>query len=130
MSKKSMKEEDLDNEIDTMDEDQAPTKGKSGHLPPEKLNRYANDISAMKSDMDEIRGEIGATMKSFEEEGGHKKELKLALALKNMETIKAQDFIRSFEQYCHDLGVYDQHDLFDPVQPSQINKEAAQPAVH
>lgn len=95
------------------EEEMKATPGNTGTVDVKKLNKFAADYQSQKADMDEARGEIGALMKDFEEQGGHKKALKHALALKGMETSKAQDYIRSFEYYCHALGVYDQHDLFD-----------------
>lgn len=115
MGKPNKKTTDDDFE-DDMDEDQPAAKGKTGPIPPAKLEKTAKSVEKLKADMDKIRGDLGSEFKQFEEDGGHKLAFKLALKVKSMATIQAQEFIRSFEQYCHELGIYDQHDLFDPLE--------------
>lgn len=88
-----------------------------GGMTKQKLENFANRYKKLKAEADEIRGDMGPLLKDFEEQGGHKLALKTALKLQAMETSKAQDFYRSFENYCEALGIYDQHDLFDPVGP-------------
>jgi hypothetical protein len=108
---------------DDDDEEQTPVKGsQGGGVTGDKLKRVAKEYSAIKADADELRGDLGSLLKQFEEDGGHKAALKFALKLKSMESTKAQDTWRSLENYMHELGIFDQHDLFDPV-PAQ--REAA-----
>lgn len=88
-----------------------------GGMTKQKLENFASRYLKLKAEADEIRGDMGPLLKDFEEQGGHKLALKTALKVKNMETSKAQDFYRAFENYMEALGVFDQHDLFDPVGP-------------
>lgn len=99
----------------------------------EKIKSFSKNIHSAKAKMEMPTGEHGQLWRQFEEEGGHKKALKLAHQIQNMESVQAQEFIRNLHRYLDVLGVYDQHDLFDatPVigvppkaQPAQAELEA------
>lgn len=95
-----------------------------GGISPVKLEKYSKSYETIKAKLDQLRGDLGAEIKSFEEDGGNKAAFKLALKLKSMESAKAQDFWRSLESYMDMLGIFDQHDLFDPV-PGQAAMDDA-----
>lgn len=84
-----------------------------------QIKQTAAKYERSKADMDEARGEIGQMIKQFEEDGGHKKALKTAVALKNMESSKAQDYWRALQRYCNVLGVWDQGDMLDHAQAAE-----------
>lgn len=109
MSKKAKKIADFN------EEKQSRAGANQGGMSQTKLERYAGSYETIKAKMDQLRGDLGAEVKSFEEDGGNKAAFKLALKLKSMESAKAQDFWRSLETYMDMLGIFDQHDLFDPV---------------
>lgn len=109
-----------------MAKEEAEDSGEICQISPAKVKKFAQDINSYKANMDKSRGEIGQMFKQFEEDGGHKAALKAAMKVQSMETISAQEFIRNFVQYMKDIGVYDQHDLFDqPVLPA-VAEAAAQ----
>jgi len=98
-----------------------------GGIQDKDVKKFAADIISEKSKMDKHRGEIGQHFKQFEDKGGHKKAFKAALALDNMETSEAQDFLRSFNRYMSVLGITERLkaaiDMFDgeiemPEQPT------------
>jgi uncharacterized protein (UPF0335 family) len=95
--------------------EEKPVKANTSGISQKKLKDVAANLSSSKAEMDTYRGEIGQLMKQFEEDGGNKAALKFALRLRDMETLKAQDLWRSLESYMEMLGIFDQHDLFDPV---------------
>lgn len=86
-----------------------------GGMTKEKLLKTAKAYEALKAEADEVRGEMGPLLKDFEEQGGNKGAFKLAVKLKNMESNKAQDFLRSFDVYAHAFGIYQQLDMLDEV---------------
>lgn len=104
-------------EQDTTQSSQSSQSGQpsQGGITKDKLLYIASLVEEHNANLAEERGELGVLMKDFEEKGGHKKALRTALSLKAMETSKAQDFWRSLEQYMDMMGIFDQHDLFDPV---------------
>lgn len=114
------------NQVDEIDEaldEEDQQTSSQGPISDVKLKQVAGSISSLKADMDEIRGTLGQEMKQFEEDGGHKKALKIALSIKNMETIKAQELWRTLEHYMDKLGIFAQHDLFDPIEAKQSKKK-------
>lgn len=95
-------------------------------MPPEKVEKTAKNIRTYKAEMDKARGEVGQYFKQFEEEGGHKKALKTAMSIADMESVQAQEFWRCLIQYMDDLGVFEQQDLFDDVGAPMTNASQAQ----
>lgn len=92
-----------------------PRKITTGTMTADKIRQYAETVRSQKSDMDETRGELAATMKQFEEDGGHRQALKLALKIGGMDSTKAQAFWASLREYLEVLGIADQQDLFRDV---------------
>lgn len=73
--------------------------------------------------------EVGRIMNRFQEQGGNNKAFKLAVWTKQQEEAKAQDFVRSYIMYCHELGVFKQLDLLDEVPKFKVvNTTASRPA--
>lgn len=108
------------------DEEEFETEGKSGGISEKDLKKFSKEYGSLKSKMDDARSPLGALFKEFEEKGGHKAALKIAHKIADMESLKAQDFWRSLEQYLDWLGVFDQHDLIDDAARA-AKKEAKNP---
>ena len=73
---------------------------------PDKLCELVARIDTMKADMDDARSEMGSLYKHAEDDLGiNRMALKQAIKLKNMEALKRSDWLRSFQSYCHILGV-------------------------
>lgn len=101
--------------VEVLQQQTASEDGEIG-LSDKQLTDFHGNYARRKSDMDEVRGEMGALIKDFEEQGGHKAAFKLACKLKAMEDSKAQDFLRSLKRYCQVFGVFDQSDMFETQQ--------------
>src|SRR6185295_3278014 len=93
----------------------------------DQLVKASKEYARLKSKMDDARSPMGQFFKDFEEDGGHKAALKLAMKIADMESIKAQDFWRSLERYCDELGVFAQHDLLDDLARPAKNEAKAAP---
>lgn len=88
--------------------------GKHTGVHPEVLKSLASQCAAMKADMDESRGELGAKIKDAEETHGiHRGAFKLALKLRNMEDAPRADFLRALNDYIDKMGLRAQADLFE-----------------
>lgn len=95
----------------TQKDDAMPAKGPDATT----VKSYAGKIHRESEKKSKHQGEVGALYKQFENMGGHKNALKLALKLEAMETANAQDFVRSLGKYCTALGIFDQGDLFEDI---------------
>ena len=83
-----------------------------GSIDPDKLRELVARIDTMKADMDDARSEMGSLYKHAEDDLGiNRMALKQAIKLKNMEALKRSDWLRSFQSYCHILGVDAQAEL-------------------
>lgn len=78
----------------------------------EKLRKFAADISAEKSNMDEARGEVGQLFKQLEESGFDKSAFKFATKVKKMDSLKGQGLIVDLLAYMLALDVFGQFDMF------------------
>lgn len=86
-----------------------PKRGVTGDV----VRSYDRKIDEAKARMDEARGEVAQFVKQFDDIGGDRAALKLAMKLKRMEDAKARAFWGSLNQYVDDLGVFAQGDMFD-----------------
>lgn len=84
----------------------------AGGVDPDALKRLVSQIKSMKSDMDDARSEMGTLYKNAENDHGiNRMALKQAIKLEGMEPLKRAEWLRSFESYCHILGVDAQTEL-------------------
>ena len=87
---------------------------KQDGIHPEVLRSLIKKCDAIKGEMDETRGELGAAVKDAEEAHGvHRRAFKLALSLNRMEEAARSDFLRALDDYRGKLGFDDQADMFD-----------------
>lgn len=83
-----------------------------GTVDPDALKSLVSQIETMKSDMDDARSEMGTLYKNAENDLGiNRMALKQAIKLKNMESLKRSEWLRSFNAYCEILGVNAQGEL-------------------
>ena len=79
---------------------------------PDALKSLVSQIKSMKSDMDDARSEMGTLYKNAENDLGiNRMALKQAIKLESMKPLKRAEWLRSFESYCHVLGVDAQAEL-------------------
>lgn len=74
-------------------------------------------INASKAVSDEKRGEVGSAFKEVEDRGEHRKALKDAMKLANMEPEQQSAYLAKFRRYCDVLGVGAQEELFPESEP-------------
>lgn len=85
-----------------------------GELPSlETLSDVMRQLSEHSADMAEARGQIGALVQEAEKSKNvHRKALKLAYQVREMDATKAEEFLVHFEHYVKTLGLTDQMNLF------------------
>ena len=105
----------------------ASRQASTGGLSDAKLKKFADNIGSTKADLDKARGEHGQLFKQFEDAGGNKGALKMAMKLKTMEPAKAQQHWRDLMRYLGVLGVWDQWELLDPVPDQPSGNGASEP---
>lgn len=105
----------------TLDEEQDERAQYAGMLKAE-IQVAATSIGEAKEKAAKISGDLSAKLENFEDKGGHKKALKWAKTVADMEPAIAQDFLRCFMGYCDALGVNDQIDMF--VQQMENDRNA------
>lgn len=80
---------------------------------PEKFLEHVDNVGALKSKGATIRGQIGAAVKSAEEDYGiHRGAASLMIKLKNMQEEQRVAFLKSFDDMRTALGWAAQGDLF------------------
>lgn len=91
----------------------------SGPISDDKLKKVDSQYRKLKAEADKPRGEMGALLKQFEEDGGHKKAFKIASWMSGQEPSVAQDFLRSLNHYVDVFGINDQADWVDQAQAAE-----------
>lgn len=92
-----------------------PRKERPPSIGAPQLNRLDNlvpRIESAKAVSDDARSDIGNVYKEAEELGFHRKALKEAVRLRNMEPQKRDDYLSSLQAYCDYLKVWAQGSLF------------------
>ena len=87
------------------DNTEAAENGNGGGITKELYLETAGNYRTQQADADETRGEMGSTLKLFEERGGNKKAFKIASWLKKQEPTKRDDFLRTLAVYCEWEGI-------------------------
>ena len=83
-----------------------------GSIDPEIVKQLARDVDSAKAVLDDGRSEMGNLYKNAENDHGiHRQAFKWANKLATMEPLKRANWLRSFQSYCHILGVDAQHEL-------------------
>lgn len=90
----------------------APTE-ENGGMTKDKFVKFHKRVAALKSDSDELRGEIGQEFKQFEEDGGAKRPYKTAAKWAALPEDKREDEVLTTFKYADELGVFAQGDLLD-----------------
>lgn len=94
-----------------------------------RLDSLLPRIESAKATSDDARSDIGNVYKEAEDFGFHRKALKEAVRLRNMEPQKRNDYLSSLQAYCDYLKVWSQGNLFgeEPKvpQPPESSAEAA-----
>ncbi len=72
----------VEDDFDDIDTDE----GQSGGISDAQLKKAAKEFSSLKSKMDDARSPMGAFFKDFEEKGGHKAALKIAMRFPTWKT--------------------------------------------
>jgi uncharacterized protein (UPF0335 family) len=81
----------------------------------ERLPALAARIAGAKAKVDEARGEVGGLYSQAEADGYHRRALREALRLADMEPAQLRDYLTNLNAYCDKLGVFAQGELFDPM---------------
>jgi uncharacterized protein (UPF0335 family) len=79
-----------------------------------RLDSLVPRIESAKAVSDDARSDIGNVYREAEEFGFHRKALKEAIRLRNMEPDKRNDYLSSLQAYCDYLKVWAQADLLNP----------------
>lgn len=88
------------------------------------IESAASAIRTQKQKASTLSGDLSAKMDTFEGKGGHKKMLKWATSLSDLEPAEAQDAWRALTAYAAALGVFDQIDMFDQQRENELNAES------
>jgi uncharacterized protein (UPF0335 family) len=81
----------------------------------ERLPALAGRIGSAKAKVDEARGEVGGLYSQAEADGYHRRALKEAIRLGDMEPAKLRDYLTELNRYCEVLGVFAQGELFEAM---------------
>lgn len=106
----------------TMDEESAEKKGFGG-VSGKEIKEMAGRIKSIKEKTSKLGADLGADLTKFEEKGGHKKALKVAQQINDMEIENAVTFFNSLEAYLDVLGFFEQKDMFEQTRQQQLNAE-------
>lgn len=100
-----------------------------GGVTPSLLKKTIQDVDQLKAELSELQGDLGSTVKRFEDNGGNKPAMNMTRKLKSMETNKAKDFWNCLIEYMKSEGVFAQHELFETedIGPTKAGKKAAEP---
>ncbi len=92
----------------------------SGDERLDKLPGLAARIDSANAKSAGARSDTGNLYKEAEDQGFHRRALKDAIRLRNMEPEMRRDYLSSLNAYCDKLGIWNQGDLFDeqPKPPS------------
>jgi hypothetical protein len=91
------------------------------------IRAMVSRINASKAVSDEKRGEVGSAFKEVEDRGEHRKALKDAMKLANMEPEQQSAYLAKFRRYCDILGVGAQEELFPENATSDQRVDAPEP---
>jgi hypothetical protein len=95
----------------------------------ERLPALAARIGSAKAKSDEARGEVGGLYSQAEEDGYHRRALREAIRLADMEPAKLRDYLIELNRYCEALQVFSQGELFEAMpRPPAPPAAAAVPA--
>jgi uncharacterized protein (UPF0335 family) len=86
----------------------------------EAFTQYAEEVRTRKEGLAEERGRVNQIFKRVEESGGHKKAMRDALRLAELEIAKRGDYLASLQTYCDWLGIWAPPSLFDEAQPRRV----------
>jgi len=102
-----------------------------GGVTPSLLKKTISQVDEIKAQLSELQGDLGSTIKKFDDQGGNKKAMNWTRFLINLESNKAKDFWTCLLEYMDEMGVFAQHELFDPRDQNANAKkpEAASPVV-
>ncbi len=93
------------------------------------LPNIAARIDSAKAQSDEARSDLGHIYHQAEEDGFHRRALKEAVRLRNMEPDKRRDYLASLNAYCDKLGIWNQGELLEeqprPPQPDVSGSASA-----
>lgn len=98
----------------------------------DRLDNLVARVEAAKARADEGRSDMGVVYQEAEALGFHRKAMKEAIRLKNMESDKRNDYLSSLQAYCDYLKIWTQGDLFGeapktPAAPSVQSDAAPEP---
>jgi uncharacterized protein (UPF0335 family) len=83
----------------------------------DRLPNVAARIDSAKAKSDDARSDLGHIYHQAEEDGFHRRALKEAVRLRNMEPDKRNDYLASLNAYCDKLGVWDQGAMYEEPRP-------------
>lgn len=80
----------------------------------DKLPVLANVIDSATERKKDAAGGLAEIYKRAELDGFHKRALKEAVRLRNLDPAERRDYLSSLNAYCDKLGIWNQDDMFDP----------------
>lgn len=81
----------------------------------ERLPTLAARIGSAKATLAEARGEVGGLYAKAEEEGYHRRALRDAIKLGDMDPAKLRDYLTQLNAYCDALKIFGQGELFEAM---------------
>lgn len=107
----------------TVDEENAEKAKYNGMLKAD-IENACSAINTAKKKSSEASGDLSAKLELFEGKGGHKKALKEATRVKNMEPAERADYLRARAAYELALDVEEQLDMIDQIEEQQKNADS------
>lgn len=80
----------------------------------------ASAIGSQKEKSAQASGDLSGKLEVFEKKGGHKKAIKWAKAMTDMEPHEGQDFFRLLKCYLDALGFHEQGDMIDQMNEMEL----------
>jgi ribosome modulation factor len=81
----------------------------------ERLRLLVDELDAAQARRKTAQAAVGNIFKRIEDDGNHKKALKFALLVRDMDSGPRRDFLTSWMRYCEEFGIWAQGELFDPM---------------
>lgn len=105
-------------------EEEKAEKAKYGGMTKAQIEAARSAIETQKAKAATASGDLSAKLEVFEKAGGHKKAMKWAAVLADMESADQADLWRALVGYATALGVFDQIDMFDQQKEKELNAES------
>ena len=100
---------------------EAPAPAIGGNVTDETLREFERDYVALKAELDEVRGQLGARCKAAEEAGIDVKTFKQVMKIKKLMAPEMKAKIHTFTRYTTQLGLFDLIQQFEQAEAADAN---------